>query len=179
MRINYYTIIECGAYSLFGYTRSIPCWASQKGLTINESRETDHYVSVNRRVIGVESTLIPDMVVRRGNKTFIIGFTVSCENRPSSLLKAYNSKKTKYEPLARQLASQRVSTLVLPVIVGSFGAWVSDNDKAIKFCWISRNYSTLMKKFMVSDAIAVQIRKKGSDIIIFKYFNFNDIFILI
>lgn len=71
-----------------------------------------------------------------------------------TLLKSQEKKKErKYDELAKDFISKRLSAKVEAIIVGSLGSWDHDNDRIIKrLC--STSYLKMMRKIMISETIS-------------------------
>lgn len=104
------------------------------------------------QVIGTQG-LRPDLVLRRGNKIFIVDVTIPFDNRMAAFEAAAVEKRTKYEELRSELAaSHNAEVVVVPFIVGALGSWDPVNDPFLRsLC--SRSYAALFRKLCVSDVI--------------------------
>ncbi|GFV01741.1 uncharacterized protein TNCV_2704351 [Trichonephila clavipes] len=99
------------------------------------------------------TALRPDLVATVGNTLYIIDVTIPFENRKESFVAAANRKVEKYSTLIlffNQMGYE--SEQVVPIIVGSLGAWDPANDKFL--CKVAtRRYLRTMKRLCVSDTI--------------------------
>lgn len=68
--------------------------------------------------------LKPDLVLKKGPNVFILDITVPFDNRVTAFETAADEKVRKYEEVRAELATQHEATAtVVPIIVGSLGAW--------------------------------------------------------
>ncbi|GFT76698.1 retrovirus-related Pol polyprotein from type-1 retrotransposable element R2 [Trichonephila clavipes] len=99
------------------------------------------------------STLRPDLVATVGNTLYIIDVTIPFENPKESFVATAERKVEKYStliPFFNQMGYESVQ--VVPIIVGSLGAWDPANDKFL--CKVAiRRYLRTMKRLCVSDTI--------------------------
>jgi len=96
----------------------------------------------------------PDLVLKRrtDGKIYIIDVTIPFDNRLAAFKAAADERRTRYEAL-REEASVHQAAEVVPIIVGSLGAWDPANDHFLaKLC--SRSYANLMRKLCVSETIS-------------------------
>ena len=116
-------------------------------------RGRDVAVLTNRQVPGIQSPLRPDLVVVRGDHVSLVDVTVSFENRLDALSAADLLKREKYAGIVQQLRQQGKQASVHAFVVGSLGTWYRGNEAALRQLRVSRVYSRLMRKLIVSDTL--------------------------
>ncbi|GFT41780.1 uncharacterized protein TNCV_4502411, partial [Trichonephila clavipes] len=97
--------------------------------------------------------LRPDLVAQVGKAIYIIDVTIPFENRRQAFSQARERKVAKYTELIphfKALGFQQVE--IVPIVVGSLGAWDPGNDAFLKKVATNRYLATL-RKLCVSDCI--------------------------
>lgn len=105
----------------------------------------------NRQIPGMAG-LRPDLVITKGKKAIIVDVTVAFENRDEALQAAREQKITKYEPLANHLRTSYDQVDIEPIVVGSLGTWMPQNDALLRLI-CSKSYAQKMKQLVTSDTI--------------------------
>ncbi|GFR02257.1 retrovirus-related Pol polyprotein from type-2 retrotransposable element R2DM [Trichonephila clavata] len=107
-------------------------------------------ISVNQ---AVDKGLRPDLVAEVGGELFIIDITIPFENRRPAFHQARLRKVEKYRPLIKFFQERGWSKVhIVPIIVGSLGAWDPINDGFLKKV-ATKSYLSLLRKLCVSDCI--------------------------
>ncbi|GFR25051.1 retrovirus-related Pol polyprotein from type-2 retrotransposable element R2DM [Trichonephila clavata] len=107
-------------------------------------------MSVNRSV--GDTRLRPDIVATIDGKVYIIDITIPFENRLSAFQEASNRKINKYQPIITHFKNQGVKEVfIIPIIVGSLGAWDVNNDDFLRLV-ATKSYLSLLRKLCVSDS---------------------------
>ncbi|GFQ96461.1 uncharacterized protein TNCT_256171 [Trichonephila clavata] len=107
-------------------------------------------ISVNQAVV---QGLRPDLVAHVGDELCILDVTIPFENRRPAFHQARLRKIEKYRPLtefSKQYGWKKVS--IVPIVVGSLGAWDPENDVFLKKV-ATKSYLNLLRKLCVSDCI--------------------------
>ncbi|GFQ89968.1 retrovirus-related Pol polyprotein from type-1 retrotransposable element R2 [Trichonephila clavata] len=107
-------------------------------------------LSVNKVV---DQGLRPDIVAEVGDELFVLDVTIPFENRRPAFHHARLRKVEKYKNLIeffRKLGHKKVS--IVPIVVGSLGAWDPENDVFLRKVAI-KSYLNLLRKLCVSDCI--------------------------
>ncbi|GFU59198.1 retrovirus-related Pol polyprotein from type-2 retrotransposable element R2DM [Trichonephila clavipes] len=97
--------------------------------------------------------LRPDLVAVVNGNLYIIDVTIPFENRKPSFQEAKQRKVEKYHHLIghfNNLGFQNVK--VVPIVVGSLGAWDPENDAFLKLV-ATKKYLKTLRKLCVSDCI--------------------------
>ncbi|GFW64851.1 retrovirus-related Pol polyprotein from type-1 retrotransposable element R2 [Trichonephila clavipes] len=97
--------------------------------------------------------LRPDLVAQIDNTIYIIDVTIPFENRKQAFSQARERKVSKYTELIShfdRLGFQLVQ--IVPILVGSLGAWDPGNDAFLRKV-ATRRYLKMLRKLCVSDCI--------------------------
>ncbi|GFR09855.1 retrovirus-related Pol polyprotein from type-1 retrotransposable element R2 [Trichonephila clavata] len=97
--------------------------------------------------------LRPDLVAEIDATIYIVDVTVPFENRRDAFRLARERKTTKYQeliPLYKNQGYQDVQ--IVPIVVGSLGAWDPENDLFLKKV-ATRSYLAVLRKLCVSECI--------------------------
>ncbi|GFQ70132.1 uncharacterized protein TNCT_665881 [Trichonephila clavata] len=102
---------------------------------------------------GCYAGLRPDLVAQVGDELCILDVTVPFENRRPAFHQARLRKIEKYHPLIqffKKSGWNKVS--IVPIVVGSLGAWDPENDAFLKKV-ATKSYLNILRKLCVSDCI--------------------------
>ncbi|XP_023242084.1 uncharacterized protein LOC111640308 [Centruroides sculpturatus] len=115
----------------------------------------DAKVLVNQCVPGFNDNCRPDLVVihEQSKSVTIVDVTTPFENGPTAFQLARKEKLRKYDAVARHFRHEGYDTHISAFIVGALGGYDHSNEATLQRLGISRSYSRLMRKLMVSDAI--------------------------
>jgi hypothetical protein len=107
----------------------------------------------NETIPGAGGRDRPDLVLRKGNKVYVVDVTIPFENGEDAFQKARKRKQEKYEYLKGVLRRGQVRSVTVDAfIVGSLGAWDPDNEEILKL-FTSKFDRTLFKRLCVSNCI--------------------------
>lgn len=84
------------------------------------------------KVIGTDGkSYFPDLILKNGEKVFIVDPTVVWDDDPKSLKEAAKGKETKYRRIVTAVETMTGGKVadVIPVVVGARGAWYGGNTK--------------------------------------------------
>lgn len=112
-----------------------------------------NFLLQNRRIPGLQSALVPDVVLKIGQEVAIIDFTVSYESSLDSLAAAGQEKRNKYECLVNLLTARGLTCKVYPFVVGALGAWTKENEEVLSALKIPSGYRRMLRQLIVSDTI--------------------------
>uniref|UniRef100_A0AC34RP10 Reverse transcriptase domain-containing protein n=1 Tax=Panagrolaimus sp. JU765 TaxID=591449 RepID=A0AC34RP10_9BILA len=112
-------------------------------------------LDINKSVPGCDGQLRPDLVIQREEEkeVVIIDVTVPFDNTYEAFEAARMEKKRKYAEIKTHFENQGFKVFCDAFIIGSLGGYDPANIGCLINARISRKYSTLMKKLMVSDTI--------------------------
>ncbi|GFQ72042.1 retrovirus-related Pol polyprotein from type-1 retrotransposable element R2 [Trichonephila clavata] len=97
--------------------------------------------------------LRPDLVAEVGDKLFVLDVTIPFENRGPAFNQAWLRKVEKYKPLLdffHKIGRKKIS--IIPIVVGSLGAWDPENDSFLRKV-ATKSYLNVLRKLCVSDCI--------------------------
>ncbi|GFR14268.1 retrovirus-related Pol polyprotein from type-1 retrotransposable element R2 [Trichonephila clavata] len=154
-------LIRCGAPSetlphVLNHCRiSSAAWTKRHDAVLERIRKA---VAFRGRILSQNKTvgstgLRPDLVAEIDGKIFIIDVTIPFDNRLQAFEVARKTKIEKYQPLIpvfRAMGHQEVQ--IIPIVVGSLGAWDVTNDQFLKIV-ATKSYLALLRKLCVSDSI--------------------------
>ncbi|GFQ63839.1 uncharacterized protein TNCT_482991 [Trichonephila clavata] len=114
-------------------------------------------VSFKEKVLSVNQVvdggLRPDLVAEVGGELFILDVTIPFENRRPAFNQARLRKVEKYRPLINFFKARGWNKVqIIPIIVGSLGAWDLENDGFLRKV-ATKSYLNLLRKLCVSDCI--------------------------
>ncbi|GFQ96492.1 retrovirus-related Pol polyprotein from type-1 retrotransposable element R2 [Trichonephila clavata] len=90
------------------------------------------------------------LVVELEDELFIVDSTVPFENRKGAFSQARKRKVEKYKPLIDYFHSiGRQKASIVPIVVGSLGAWDPENDAFLRK-FTTKSYLNLLRKLCVS-----------------------------
>jgi len=98
----------------------------------------------------------PDLIVWKADGEIVI-VDVACpyEGHEDNIESAFQRKVEKYTPLAIELASGAVrSVVVRPFIIGALGGWHPGNEQCLDDLGIKRHRRKLLRQLCVADSIA-------------------------
>ncbi|GFQ73017.1 retrovirus-related Pol polyprotein from type-2 retrotransposable element R2DM [Trichonephila clavata] len=97
--------------------------------------------------------LRPDLVALVDGTTYIIDVTIPFENKRTAFYDARQRKIEKYSGLLDHFASLGATRVcIIPIVVGSLGAWDPENDAFLKLV-ATKSYLNTLRKLCVSDCI--------------------------
>ena len=97
--------------------------------------------------------LRPDLVITTAHSITIVDVTIPIEANQDAFTKARSEKTQKYSELV-QWARSKYSFGV--VIVGSLGAWDTENESTLELLGIGRRYRTLFRKLCCNCVDAIK-----------------------
>ena len=106
----------------------------------------------NQVIPGSNSTLRPDLVIKKGTDAIIIDATCPFENGEGAFEAAREEKTQKYADLARFLGETYTNVKVEPFVVGSLGAYDPKNSSLTRRI-ATRAFTKTFKILCVADAI--------------------------
>ena len=112
-------------------------------------------VSTDRRIVGSDSPLRPDIVVtdQQSRTMTIVDVAVVFENGTEPFDGARRQKIHKYLALADYFRTRGWTVHLDAIIVSALGGWDPDNEKTLRTLRISKRYCKMMRRYIVSDTI--------------------------
>ena len=112
-------------------------------------------VSTDRRIVGSDSPLRPDIVVtdQQSRTMTIVDVAVVFENGTEPFDGARQQKIHKYSALADYFRTRGWTVHLDAIIVGALGGWDPNNEATLRTLRISKRYCKMMRRYIVSDTI--------------------------
>ena len=112
-------------------------------------------VSTDRRIVGSDSPLRPDIVVtdQQSRTMTIVDVAVVFENGTEPFDGARRQKIHKYSAVADYFRTRGWTVHLDAIIVSALGGWDPDNETTLRTLRISKRYCKMMRRYIVSDTI--------------------------
>ncbi len=108
---------------------------------------------VDQKIPGSPGILRPDLVVTTRDEITIVDITIPIESDADAFKESRETKTKKYAELVDWAKTQYKTVNFGVIIVGSLGAWDTENASTLRLLGIGRRYAALYKKLCCVDAI--------------------------
>ncbi len=108
---------------------------------------------IDQKIPGSPGILRPDLVITSQNEMTIVDVTVPIENDTDAFKQSRETKTAKYAELVDWARAHYETVNFGVLVVGSLGAWDTENASTLKLLGIGRRYAILYKKLCCIDAI--------------------------